>query len=278
MQKHLHKGGAQIHESHKDSPCGQACICFWAWNCGTIQYQPLDRMRIVVLAVRRMMEAELPGNNWQIAFTAYRLPSPWTANSFPDWSEAERAAEKHKIQAQLQDIWKQALLDVNLCWEEFLEMLPAAESNRRSGCSVSQAFAKASAEFPEKENFRAAVNELLSFVYSTGEVERSLKFIPYQERQQRAHMLGATLEQLVLVMQAPIEADIAERQNGQIVPRNDYLPDICRRYVNNYGFKLPSAQASRQKRNAGIKVDPELLRKKRKSRGAPVSEAEPQVC
>ena len=123
---------------------------------------------------------------------------------------------------------------------------------------------------------RQAVDLLLCFCFSSCIVERTLKEIPHQERDQRCHMLGATMEDLLVAQQAPQVEDIATCTGGSICPRGPYLPAVVRKYMQTFGAK-PAGQKLHVKprRDLGIAKDPEKLAQQRAARGAAETEADP---
>ena len=88
-------------------------------------------------------------------------------------------------------------------YQELLALLPSAEAHRQAGATIREAWARASADFPELVAGRQGVTVLLGAYHTTGNLERMFRSIPAQERQDRAHMLGTTLEILLLADQAP---------------------------------------------------------------------------
>lgn len=122
---------------------------------------------------------------------------------------------------------------------------------------------------------RKAIELLLCFTFSSSIVERTLKEVPLQERAQRAHMLGTTMENLLLAQQAPQGEQLAKCVNGTIEPLGPYLPAVIRLYMQRFGAK-PAGRKFRVKprRDTGSSKDPEDLAARRLARGAPEPEAD----
>ena len=117
---------------------------------------------------------------------------------------------------------------------------------------------------------------LLCFTFSSSVVERVIKEIPLQERMQRAHMLSTTMENLLLVSQAPPVTAFAKQAGDQVQPVGPYLPQIIRLYMAKYGAKKPTmAPGTKPRRDSGLRKDRAVLQAQRLARGAPQTEAVP---
>ena len=114
--------------------------------------------------------------------------------------------------------------------QEVQRLVPSAEAHHRNGCGTLAAWARATRDFPEYKRGREAVNLLLVYLHSTGDAERMLRNIPWQERQDRAHMLDTTLESLLIAMQAPMGDDVGKQEGGNFKAIGNYLANIIKRY------------------------------------------------
>jgi len=226
-------------------------------QCAKFCQQPrnmvLQRMRLLVENVKEMVAARMPDNSLQMLFTGFRLPSP-LGESFKDLARPELADLRKKTRDSLETILQKGKLDVKDCMKEILRMLPCAEAyHTRLGLGVRQSWARASVDFKELKHGRAAISLYLSFQPAEGDVERRLKDVSWHEQKNRAHMLGSTMESLVLAMQAPSASQISKTQAGQIVATTPYLPNVLRRYVQLYGAPRKLKRAAKVRRDSGQK-------------------------
>lgn len=121
---------------------------------------------------------------------------------------------------------------------------------------------------------RQAVDLRLCFSFSSCNVERTLKEVPHQERMQRAHMLGATMENLLLSQQAPPTEDMAACTGGTICPKGPYLATVIRKYMQQFGAKPAGRKLQvKPRRDAGLSKNPDDLKAQRQARGAAEPEA-----
>ena len=246
-------------------------------------WEPLDRIRNLVVSLRELVKAYRPEQAWQDRLHAFRLPSPWgPGSSFATLPDDARQNLRTEVQADLRSMLAQSGADaddVEAGWVEFLRLLPAAEAHQRAGSTVREAWAWASCDFPEFKAGRAAVNLLLGATCTTGAVERLFREVPVQEREDRSHMLEVTLENLLLASQAPAPEDFSQVSpeldgTGRIIRKGAYMPQIAKRYVEKIGA-APRLEAPRKRRrDAGISRDEDTLKKQRLERGDPQGESE----
>ena len=213
----------------------------------------LQRMRLLVENVTEMVAARMPDNSLQMLFTGFRLPSP-LGDSFKELARPALADLRKKTRDSLETVLQKGKLDVKDCVKELLRMLPCAEAyHTRLGLGVRQSWARASVDFKELKHGRAAVSLYLSFQPAEGDVERRLKDVSWHEQKNRAHMLGSTMESLVLAMQAPSARQISNTKGGQIIASTPYLPNVLRRYVQLYGAPRKLKRAAKVRRDSGQK-------------------------
>ena len=98
---------------------------------------------------------------------------------------------------------------------ELTRLAPAAAARAKGGCTVPEAWGRASVDFPELKVARALVSLVLALPFGTGGVERAFRIIPYREAHHRAHMLSSTLENVFLATQAPLAADFSKKVRGK---------------------------------------------------------------
>ena len=163
--------------------------------------------------------------------------------------------------------------------KELRTLAAVATSHFKRGARELEAWGRASADFPELLCGRELVSLFLGFTESTCEVERSLKEVGLQTLRERSGLLDTSLESLLVANQAPHDF-VYKKKNaaGDVVlePRGRYLPDLLKKYRDQFGYKL--ARGDRKtRRDAGVAKDPEVLKAERKRRGQPKPEAVPQL-
>ncbi|CAE7734988.1 unnamed protein product [Symbiodinium sp. CCMP2592] len=230
-------------------------------------YMPLNRMRLICQAIRRMLEATRPAYCWGKQFVAFALPSPLDAE---DHDQSRKTAEK-----QLTAIAEAAKLDAGSVIAELRKLAPAAKAHFQSCRDERKAWGRASFDFPEYAHAREAVSLCIGFTECTTQVERDLKQVPLQESKQRAALLNPTLEEVMITnIMAPDVDEMCERTKnsaGEVVtkPITQYLPDIVKRYHAKFGFKL-ARKARKKRRDAGIAKDGEAIKEFLRDREAAI--------
>ena len=157
----------------------------------------LRKARQIVANIRVYMNVYRNPKGWLYRFRAFRFPSPLLP------SAPEEA--KKEAMASLTHIFRVAGLS-NRAMPELLQLLPRATFHAQSADSAKAAWGRSSAEFPELKHGRSAVNCLMAFVPYTGNLERRFRVYREQKNEERARMLDATVEQLLLVEFAPPSA------------------------------------------------------------------------
>ena len=138
-------------------------------------YEPLQRMRPIVVNVIVCLEAALPSNSWQRQFSAFALPSPLGRSGPLDGALTYGPRIKKLFRERFTNIFAQARLNPEETLKELLQIETCAVTFLKQGCTQRQAWAKASLSYPELLRARAAVDLLLGLSHVTGEVERFLK-------------------------------------------------------------------------------------------------------
>jgi len=221
-------------------------------------------MRLLVQNVEKMVNARMPDDSLQMLFAAYRLPSPLgSTDHFSHLSPRELTDVKEKTRKNIEVLCQKAGLNKDMCLKELLRILPCAEAHRsRQGCGIREAWARASVDFKELKHARSAVTLYLSFEAAEGDVERKLKNVSWQESDARAHMLGCSLESLVLAMQAPMPEAFCEKKKRpdggvEIIATSDYMPSILKAYVERFGAKKRKSKTAlvepKTRRDSGVK-------------------------
>ena len=157
----------------------------------------LKKARQIVANIRVYMCVYRNPKGWLYRFRAFRFPSPLRPSA--------PAEDKKEAIASLTHIQRVAGLS-NRAIPELLQLLPRATFHAQSVDSAKAAWGRSSAEFPELKDGRSAVNCLLAFEPYTGNLERRFRVFREQKNEERARMLDATVEQLLLVEFAPPSA------------------------------------------------------------------------
>lgn len=157
---------------------------------------------------------------------------------------------------RLEEIAKTAGLDKRLVLQELRKLAVVAEAHFKRGAREIEAWARASSDFPEYLLAQDMVSLFIGFTETTTELERTLKLVPLQERRDRASMLNTTLENLMLVSQAPLAEDMVTRRKNSVgdtvlTPVGNYLPDILKRWTARYGLKQ-ARKLRKQRRDKGV--------------------------
>ena len=153
-------------------------------------------MRALVLNMAEYMKLYRAKHSWQHAFAAFRLPSPLSASDKSGGAALE-------VKASLQRISREAQLPAEQTYSELLKLLPRAEKFRREGCHPRAAWGRAAAEWPEFQSARQLVEIFLVWKTATGNLERRFRRFREISCPERAQLLDTTVEDCMLVEQAP---------------------------------------------------------------------------
>ena len=121
----------------------------------------LTRVNILIQALEKLQTSVRSPDSWLSRFMAYQLPNPWSPTAKRSFDHRQLEQGKAQVKEQLMAIWKQAGLDLEPCWREFLHLLPSAERHRQAGSTVKSAWALASRDFPEMACARRLVAALV---------------------------------------------------------------------------------------------------------------------
>ncbi len=159
--------------------------------------EALGRVKVVVANMKEYMKLYRPEHGWLNAFTAFRLPSPLSA------SDDAGSAAKAEVRRSLRRICQEAKLDERQALLEFLQLLPRAERHHRSGCHPRAAWGRAAAEWPEFKSARLLVELFLVWKTASGNLERRFRRFREIRCPERAKLLDVSVENCMLVEQAP---------------------------------------------------------------------------
>ena len=213
----------------------------------------LNRMRRIVHVVRLLCGAYRPKNAWVHELRAFRLPSPLSMGEGPaDAGDGDMARHRAECEQSLSRIFGEGRLPPEATIKELKRLLPFAEAHARHGASTRQAWARASADFPEFALARQGVELLLIARPSTSNVERKFRSVPVQERRDRLQLLDTTLETLLIGDQAPLPDQLARTSGGELTPIGSYLPEAMKLYERTFGKSFASKQVTKRRRDAGV--------------------------
>jgi hypothetical protein len=126
--------------------------------------------------MKQQIAARAPKESLQSKFTSFRLPSPLSRNapkSFGHLSAKELGALKNQTAEDMKALLEQGGLEVAASFREVSQLVVSAESHRASsGCTVQQAWARASRDFGELSLARKSITMFLSYEPAEGDIER----------------------------------------------------------------------------------------------------------
>ena len=157
----------------------------------------LSRVKVIVANMKEYMKLYRPEHSWLHAFTAFRLPSPLSASD-----EAESAASA-SVTACLRRIANEAKLPWAKACCELRIMLPRAETYYLNGFHTRAAWGRAAAEWLGLTSGRRVVELFLVWKTSSGNLERRFRRVRETRCPQRAQLLDVSVENCVVVEQAP---------------------------------------------------------------------------
>ena len=233
-------------------------------------WQPLETVRRVCDSIRSLMEEYRPATSWQNRCAAFRIPSPFDDPG----SNASSTARDH-----LGSILRQAGIDEAQGTQELLKLLPFAKSHRNQGATCRESWARAASDCPHLKVGRQVVTVLLGITHGTTGLERLFHQIPVHLRQDRAHMLGSTLEELMVANQCHEPEKLAKEcqlpdGSVKLQPLTSWMPNVIRKYLAKYGASFRAKKRRKKRRDKGVEKSPTSLRKQRLQRGAPQTEAD----
>ena len=222
-------------------------------SAATIIKQAMAHLRALVSKITEYMKFYRSKHSWLHAFTAFRLPSPLSA------SDEGTGAARDEVKATLVRICREAHLPEKEAFSELLKLLPRAEKFHLEGCKPRAAWGRAAAEWPEFQRARHLVEFFLIWKTSTGNLERRFRRFREVCCPQRAQLLDISVEDCMLVEQAPPSkmlrrlmpsaSDVSARSLE--ADKNPYLHHILKLHEKLHGNgKTRIRQA--QRRDAGI--------------------------
>ena len=212
----------------------------------------LKRVQVVVANIRELLKVYRPNQSWFNAFAAFALPSPLgAAASASGGGEVASAA----CRASLERICSEAKLPKKKAMAELERLLPRAEVFCKNGCNPREAWARASAEFPEMLQGRALVELFLIWKTSTGNVERRFRIFREIGTPQRARLLDVTVEACVIADQAPSSKmlqSLFSSFSSKAPCKKNYLSEVEKLHETLHGEQRLGAGKRAQRRDAGV--------------------------
>jgi hypothetical protein len=239
-------------------------------------YEPLERMRVVTDNLFKYMDLYCSTGSWQHCFSAFQLPNALSGKKRA--SRSSDAALQEKVKGLLEKLFTTAGFNPGAALQQFLRLLPSAESHFSQGACEKDAWCRASSEFPELELGRAAVSLYVVCMHTTGNIERSLKDVAAQHTAGRGSMLGCTLDDIMQVnLHSPPFETIASQfvcasGKREIAPQGSYLPYVLKAYKESFSGRA-WRRSPKKRRDVGLKRNVDRLAEKRSQRGAPEPES-----
>ena len=227
----------------------------------------LKKARQIVANIRVFMTVYRDPRGWLHTFSCFRFPSPLRCDA-PDEDKKQATESLKRIQtaAHLKD---RAL-------PELLQLLPRAIFHFQTADSAKGAWGRASAEYPELKDGRTLVDCLEAFTPYTGNLERRFRVLREQKDEERARMLDATVEDLLLVDFAPpsaaMRAVVAKPQDSS--PMRAYMKTLGRKHAEGKPRTYNERKAGqKERRDAHVPRDKAVQEKRLRQLGAPESDA-----
>ena len=146
-------------------------------------------------------------HSWLHAFTAFRLPSPFSvaasAGAASVGGASAGGSARAEANASIRRICREAELPEDETCRQLLQILPRAEKFHSNGADTRSAWAQASLEWPELKNQQLLVEVLLVWKSASGNLERRFRRFKEIRCPERAQLLDTSVENCVLVEQAP---------------------------------------------------------------------------
>ncbi len=239
MPKHLAYGGWAKDESARN-----------------ITKEALGRVQVLVANMTEYMKFDWPEHSWLHAFTAFRLPSPLSASG-----EAESAASA-SVTACLRRIAKEAKLPWTKAFCELKIMLRRAETYYLNGVHTRAAWGRAAAEWPEFTSGRRLVELFLVWKTSSGNLERRFRRFREIRCPQRAQLLDVSVENCVVVEQAPsshilrtLPSSFSDARAMRHKTGNTYIQHVLKLHEKLHATG-PTRIRRAERRDAGAKRQP----------------------
>ena len=211
-------------------------------------------------------------HSWLHAFTAFRLPSPFSvaasAGAASVGGASAGGSARAEANASIRRICREAELPEDEACRQLLQMLHRAEKFCSDGADPRSAWGRASLEWPELKSQRRLVELLLVWKTASGNLERRFRRLKDIRCLERAQLLDTSVENCVLVEQAPPSKLLRQwsvrlHQPSQTI---SYLTNIERLQRKLYGHEKVRIRRA-ERRDAGT------TRELASTSGAPETEA-----
>ena len=217
----------------------------------------LGRVQVVVANMKEYMTLYRAEHSWLYAFTAFRLPSPLSG------SDQMGRPARTEVEGSLRRICREAKLPEEQTLREFKQLLPRAEKLSSNGVDPRAAWGRASAEWPELSSGRRLAELFLIWKTASGNLERRFRRFRETRCPQRAKMLDISVENILLVEQAPpskmLRASCSSfagaRGSLDQAGRNPYIEHIAKLHLKIHG-KAKQRIRHQERRDAGISRGP----------------------
>jgi len=147
----------------------------------------------------------------------------------------------------LRRICQEAKLPEKQACSELLRLLPRAEKHHLNGCGPRAAWGRASAEWPELQSARRLVELFLIWKTASGNLERRFRRFREIRCPQRAQLLDVSVENCMLVEQAPPSKMLRTLQHAD---KNNYIQHVLKLHENLHG-NGPTRIRRAERRDAG---------------------------
>ena len=215
------------------------------------------RVRVLVANMLEYMKLYRPEHSWLHAFAAFRLPSPLSA------SDEAGGAARAEVKASWRRIVIEAKLPEKQACDELMRLLPRAEQHHLNGCHPRAAWGRAAAEFPELHSARRLVELFLVWKTASGNLERRFRRLREIRCPERAKLLDVSVENCVLVEQAPpsnilrtCQSSFSDaRASRHQAYKNNYIHNVLKLHAKLHGNGQTRMRRA-ERRDAGTTREP----------------------
>ncbi len=213
-------------------------------------------MQVGVASMTEYIKLYRPEHSWLHAFTAFRLPSPLSA------SDEAGGAARAEVKASWRRLVQGAKLPEEQACDEPMRLLPRAEKHHLSGCHPRAAWGRAAAEWPEFKSGRRLVELFLVWKTSSGNLERRFRRFRETRCPQRAQLLDVSVENCVVVEQAPsshilrtLPSLVSDARAMRHKTGSTYIQHVLKLHEKLHG-NGPTRIRRAERRDAGAKRQP----------------------
>ena len=153
-----------------------------------------------------------------------------------------------------------------------MQMLPRAEKYRSDGCNTRAAWGRAAAEWPEFQKARRLVELFLIWKTASSNLERRFRRFREISCVQRAKLLDTTIEDCMLVEQAPPSKMLRAWANQHDNNASNYLAQVSKIHARLQGEARQRIRL-RQRRDAGSSRPADSANVAASARSGPETEA-----